>query len=263
MTPKVEKRKQKPGLSLAWSTDIGLVRRRNEDSLFIAPPPGDRMSSHGQLLIVADGMGGPPAGDVASGLATKVIPDCYYGMRLEVEGDPVPLLRDAFQEANRAIIQSAREDSARFGMGSTCTALLLRGENLWTAHVGDSRAYLWREGRLEMLSRDHNVLERMRAEGREFDASEPPPGARLLTAALGTDERLKADFSQRPRRLRSEDRLLLCSDGLSGAVEEDELVKSLGARSPQAVVKRLLRKALDAGGRDNITLIVADWRDST
>jgi PPM family protein phosphatase len=259
MGPRVEKRKQESGLHLAWGTDIGLVRKRNEDSFYVETSPEGENESHGQLLIVADGMGGPPAGDLASALAVEIIPDNYYGNKLQPDGDPVPLLRQAFAKANSAILRAASENSERFGMGTTCTALLLRDADLWLAHVGDSRAYLLREGRLEQLSRDHNVLERMRAEGHLADDDAKPPGAAMLTAALGHDDRPEADFSQKPRRLESGDRLLICSDGLSGMLSDSELTKGLSQESPSSAAKRLIRTALDAGGRDNITVIVVSW----
>lgn len=259
MGPIVEKRKQKPGLSLAWGTDIGSVRSRNEDSVFVQAPPRAQLESHGTLLIVADGMGGPPAGDMASALAVENIPASYYDSKLEIDGDPAPLLRRAFNDANAAILKAANAKPGRFGMGSTCTALLLRGEKFWLAHVGDSRAYLLREGRLQQLSRDHNVLERMRAEGDLLDDDHRPPGSALLTAALGTDDRPGADYSQRPRALKSGDRLLICSDGLYGPIEEKDMKRLMGEGRPERAVKRLIRAALDAGGPDNISVIIAHW----
>ncbi len=259
MGPNVEKRKQKPGLSLAWGTDIGSVRTRNEDSVFVKAPPRAQAESHGTLLIVADGMGGPPAGDMASALAVEKIPDSFYDSKLDRDGDPAPLLRRAFNDANSAILKAANSKPGRFGMGTTCTALLLRGEQFWLAHVGDSRAYLLREGHLQQLSRDHNVLERMRAEGDLLDEDHHPPGSGLLTAALGTDDRPGADFSQRPRALKNGDRLLIGSDGLYGAIEEKDMKRILGEGSPEHVARRLIHAALEAGGRDNISVIIAHW----
>ncbi len=259
MGPIVEKRKQKPGLALAWSTDIGEVRENNEDSVFVDPPPRGQAESHGSLLIVADGMGGPPAGDLASRIAVETIPEVFYASKLEPDGDPAPLLRQSFNDANAAILKAANEKAGRFGMGTTCTALLLRGDEFWLAHVGDSRAYLLRDGRLQQLSRDHNVLERMRAEGELLDEDHHPPGAGLLTAALGTDDRPGADYSQRPRALKNGDRLLVCSDGLYGPVEEKDMRRLLGEGSPERAAKRLVRAALEAGGPDNVSVIVAHW----
>jgi len=259
MGPRVEKRKQKPGLNLAWGTDIGYARTRNEDSLYTLPPPEDLVESHGQLLIVADGMGGPPAGDLASALAVETIPEVFYGGNLQADGDPVPLLRQAFHDANRAILRAAAEKSGRFGMGTTCTALLLRGAEFWLAHVGDSRAYLLRESLLEQLSRDHNVLERMRAEGRLAEGDPKPRGAALLTAALGIDPRPEADFSRKPHDLLPGDRLLICSDGLSGVLGGEAIAAQLAKGAAALAARRLIRAALEAGGPDNVTVVVADW----
>jgi len=243
---------------LSWKTDQGLVRSRNEDSLY-AEGPENRLASHGQLCLVADGMGGHPAGDVASALAREGVSETYYGTRLDEDEDPVPLLRVAFREANRRILDEGRQHSERFGLGTTCTALLFRRDRFWLAHVGDSRAYLLRAGELRQLSRDHTLSERWIAEGKmsreELEKGRRPAG---LVDYLGKNDQPRADFSRQPREMREGDRFLLCSDGLSNMLPVAELKALLRAGDTEAAAAALVAAANEHGGRDNISVIVAD-----
>ena len=223
---------------VAAGTDIGHVREGNEDS-FLAEEP---------LFAVADGMGGHRGGEVASSLALETIERMFA----RGEGELVEQVR----EANRAVFQRSTLDRAVAGMGTTLTAALLEGDHIRLAHVGDSRAYLVRDGRLRLLTEDHTLVHRMVLEGELTEAeAEVHPHRSILTRALGVDPDVEVD--EITLEVRAGDRLLLCSDGLTGMLPEPRVEEILGAEAePQRAVDRLIREANDAGGVDNITAIV-------
>lgn len=223
---------------VAAGTDIGHVREGNEDS-FLAEEP---------LFAVADGMGGHRGGEVASSLALETI-ERMFALG---EGELVEQVR----EANRAVFERSTLDRAVAGMGTTLTAALLEGDHIRLAHVGDSRAYLVRDGRLRLLTEDHTLVHRMVLEGELTEAeAEVHPHRSILTRALGVDPDVEVD--EITLEVRAGDRLLLCSDGLTGMLPEPRVEEILGAEvEPQRAVDRLIREANDAGGVDNITAIV-------
>ena len=229
---------------VAAGTDIGHVREGNEDS-FLAEEP---------LFAVADGMGGHRGGEVASSLALETIERMFaHG-----EGELVEQVR----EANRAVFERSTLDRAVAGMGTTLTAALLEGDHIRLAHVGDSRAYLVRDGRLRLLTEDHTLVHRMVLEGELTEAeAEVHPHRSILTRALGVDPDVEVD--EITLEVRAGDRLLLCSDGLTGMLPEPRVEEILGAEvEPQRAVDRLIREANDAGGVDNITAIVIALTDA-
>lgn len=220
------------------SSDIGRVREVQEDSLLVSPP----------LFAVADGMGGHSAGDVASRLALDVL-----------SGDgprDLNMLREAVVRANRAIYEKAGSSPGLSGMGTTITAMLAGDHTAGIAHVGDSRAYLLREGELQRLTEDHTVIERMVREGRlrAEDAAHHPQRS-ILERALGVDGDVEVDVSEID--LRAGDRILLCTDGLTGLVDEDEIREVLRSEEdPARASDRLVAAAVQAGGHDNVTAVV-------
>ena len=223
-------------------TDIGCVRDHNEDSLVVAPP----------LYVVCDGMGGHAAGEVASELAVNVIAE-----RAPRHPDAEALGR-AVEEANLAIVRAAREGVGREGMGTTCTAAMLENERLVIAQVGDSRAYLLHKGRLQQLTRDHSLMTDLIEAGKITpEEARVHPQRSVITRALGSDPRTTPDLFE--INVETGDRLLLCSDGLSGMVEDDE-IESLMARTsdPQRCAALLVNEAIAHGGYDNVTVVVAD-----
>ena len=223
-------------------TDVGCVRDHNEDSLVVAPP----------LFVVADGMGGHAAGEVASEIAVKVL-----GERAPEHPDSEELGR-AVQAANHAILKAAHEGRGREGMGTTCTAAMLEGERLVIAQVGDSRAYLLHKGRLQQLTRDHSLVADL-VEAGQITAEEARvhPQRSVITRALGSDPRTVADLYE--INVETGDRLLLCSDGLSGMVLDRDIEATLNrVRDPQRCASQLVNEAIAAGGHDNVTVIVAD-----
>jgi len=222
-------------------SDTGRQRRANEDSFFVRAP----------LFVVADGMGGAQAGEVASRLAAET-----FSAGLPDHGTSEQRLEARVREANRRIHEVSQEDRALNGMGTTLTAAYLEGDELTLAHVGDSRAYLLRDGELSRLTRDHTLVEELvrRGELTEQEAAEHPQRS-IITRALGPEPDIDIDLHTHPAR--AGDVLLLCSDGLTGMIGEDELQELLsGAPSLREAGRALVDAANEAGGRDNITVVL-------
>ncbi len=217
-------------------TDIGLHRKTNEDTFVVRPP----------LYAVCDGMGGANAGEVASGLAAETL-------AAEVaEGTP---LHAAAEAANAAVFQRAHDNVEQTGMGTTLTAFVLEGGTARFAHIGDSRAYLLRDGELRQVSDDHSLVGEMVRDGRltEEEAAVHPHRS-ILSRALGTEPQARIDeFTE---DLLPGDVLLLCSDGLSGPVGADAIRVALTRSDPQQAAERLILEARRQGGPDNITAVV-------
>jgi serine/threonine protein phosphatase PrpC len=220
-------------------TDVGRVREGNEDAYMAQDP----------LYAVADGMGGHQGGEVASSLALET---------LEKAADARSDLAEVVREANRAVFAKASQDPGLAGMGTTLTAVLLQDDRMHLAHVGDSRMYLLRKGNLQRITKDHTVVERLVDEGRLTPQEAGiHPQRSILTRALGVDEDVQVD--EVDVDVRPGDRILLCSDGLTGMVEEDDLVRILGRHDdPQTASDALVTAANEAGGQDNITAVVLD-----
>ena len=223
-------------------TDIGCLRDHNEDSLVVTPP----------LFAVADGMGGHAAGEVASEIAVRVLSE------LAPEHPDGEALGRAIEEANRAVIQAAREGRGRQGMGTTMTAAMLEGERLVIAQVGDSRAYLLHQGKLQQLTRDHSLMADMIEAGQLTpEEARTHPQRSVITRALGSDAHLHPDIYE--INVETGDRLLICSDGLSGMIFDDQIENTLRrVQDPQRCASQLVNEAIAAGGHDNVTVIVAD-----
>jgi len=230
-------------VSAAAATDIGLVREGNEDSYLVDEP----------LFAVADGMGGHRGGEVASQLALETVEKLFR----KGTGD----LAEQVREANRAVFERSVEDRQVAGMGTTLTAALVEGDRIRLAHVGDSRAYLLRDGELRRLTEDHTLVHRMVTEGEISETeAEAHPQRSVLTRALGVD--MFVDVDDDVVQVRSGDRLLLCTDGLTGMVSEDEIKEVLqDVADPSEAAERLVRAANEAGGVDNTTVVILDFSD--
>ena len=228
--------------SFGSRTDIGCLRDHNEDSLVVTPP----------LFAVADGMGGHAAGEVASEIAVRVLSE------LAPEHPDGEALGRAIEEANRAVIQAAREGRGRQGMGTTMTAAMSEGERLGIAQVGDSRAYLLHQGKLQQLTRDHSLMADMIEAGQLTpEEARTHPQRSVITRALGSDAHLHPDIYE--INVETGDRLLICSDGLSGMIFDDQIENTLRrVQDPQRCASQLVNEAIAAGGHDNVTVIVAD-----
>ena len=242
-------KEQSRHIATASRTDIGYVRSENEDRC------GEfRREREGHLLVVADGMGGHQGGATASQMAVDVIGRIFT----ESTGPPDAVLRRAFETANREVLKRGNRTPELLGMGTTCVALWLGpGDSGWVAHVGDSRAYRLRRGRLEALTADHTVVADLERRGlltRE-EAREHPRRNELLRS-IGVERSLEVEVA--PVSVEAEDRFLLCSDGLSGVVAEDAIEAVLAAEgSPPACAEKLVDLAKRAGAPDNVTVQVA------
>ena len=240
-------------LDVAQLTDVGRKRPHNEDNMaYVIPKDIQVMARKGALFIVADGMGGHAAGEVASEIAVDTVSNAYY--QDDSEDIAVSLLH-AIKRANALIHQRAAENMLRSGMGTTCVAAVLRGNMAFIANVGDSRAYLVRHGQVKQVSQDHSwVEEQVRAGLLTRDQARSHAQRNVITRSLGTQSDVEVDvFSE---QLEEGDTLILCSDGLSGLVGEEDLRAIVGQYAPQESVYRLVERANENGGPDNITAIV-------
>ncbi|MGY1803199.1 protein phosphatase 2C domain-containing protein [Blastococcus sp. SYSU D00922] len=230
-------------LRYAARSDRGLIRGNNQDSVYAGP----------RLLAVADGMGGHAAGDVAS----KVVIAALEHLDDDApSGDMLQALREAVFEGSEHLREVIRESPQLEGMGTTLTAILFAGGRLALCHVGDSRAYLVRDGQLSQITHDDTFVQTLIDDGRiTAEEANSHPQRSLLLRALNGQE-VEPDLSM--REARAGDRYLLCSDGLSGVVSEETLASALQDPDPQSTADRLIELALRSGGPDNITVIVAD-----
>jgi len=232
----------------AVRTDTGRQRNANEDSLFVRPP----------VYVVADGMGGAQAGEVASKTAAET-----FDAELPA-APPEQLLRETIEAANRKVHERAQSDPALAGMGTTMTAAIVDAESEEVAigHVGDSRAYRLRRGKLERLTRDHSLVEEMRRKGQITDAqAEDHPQRSIITRALGPEPEVEVDVQTVPAQ--SGDVFLLCSDGLTTMLDDEHIARLLTrATSMQTAARALVDEANRAGGRDNITVVAFRVEDA-
>jgi serine/threonine protein phosphatase PrpC len=231
----------------AGVSDVGLVREHNEDSAFVAP----------YVALVADGVGGAAAGEVASATAAYVV----SALALSRFGDdPGAVIRDAVAAARINLRHGVRDDPSRDGMATTLTVVVGDGERVLLGHVGDSRAYHYRDGRLEQISRDHTYVQTLVDSGlvsREEMAFHPWRNVVLRSLQASPEDEL-TDVDVLEVDTRPGDRLLLCSDGLTDMVPDDRIAEVLRLNDPHSAAAVLTHAALAAGGRDNITAVVLD-----
>jgi serine/threonine protein phosphatase PrpC len=271
-------RPQQAMLRVAAHSDPGRVRPNNEDRFLVARAdqtltpiatniePGELTFEPAQslwALAVADGMGGHAAGEVASTLAlTLTLRYAQQGSRWYVDigereaREIVARIESILASVDRAIADQAEREPALAGMGTTLTVAVVRGDRLFVYHVGDSRAYLLRHGRLVRITRDHTVAQRLADSGRIPDSLVASHSARhVLTRAMGRGN-VEVDVHQ--FALEQGDRLILSTDGLTDGVEDREIEQVCREGDPETVCRQLIERALAAGGRDNITVVVAD-----
>ncbi|MGQ0446579.1 MAG: PP2C family protein-serine/threonine phosphatase [Beijerinckiaceae bacterium] len=235
----------------AMLTDVGRVRTSNEDSVaFVIPAKNESSASRGCLLIVADGMGGHAAGEVASALAVETVRRVYFSRR-----GPVPeSLMLAFETANRAIIEQGKQSAARKGMGTTCTALAINDGQVWLAHVGDSRAYILRNGKLTQLSGDQTLHAQLIREGLlSEEEAKVVGGGNVILQALGTSAEIVPAVWDEGIPLLEGDILVLCTDGLWNMVDDAAIAEIAARAAPQEACRQLINAALEAGGYDNVS----------
>jgi protein phosphatase len=234
-------------LKSAAGTNVGLIRPQNEDSYHCKHP----------LYVVADGLGGHAAGEVASALVVDRLREVTVAEDASAEQAQQDLA-EAVRDANRQIHRSATEDPEHAGMGTTVTAAICVSDRLGFAHVGDSRAYLFREGKLEQITEDHTPVQRaVRAGVISAEEALRHPSRHVLAQAVGLD--IDIDVDTPVVEMQAGDRIVMCTDGLTDPVPDADMQRLLaGFDTPQAAVDGLIRAALNGGGPDNVTLIVID-----
>lgn len=231
-------------LRYAAFSDPGRVRRNNQDSGYASP----------RLLVVADGMGGAAAGDLASSVAVETVRRIDTGTPPD---DLLEVLAGAVQRANDRLAEVVRSDPSVEGMGTTLTVVLADGDRVGLAHVGDSRAYLLRQGELSLLTHDQTLVQGLVDEGKISDEeAKTHPHRSLILQALDGRGVIEPDLEI--LSLQPGDRLLLCSDGISGFLDDSELATHLGAETVDAAAVELVQAALDARSSDNVTALVAE-----
>lgn len=238
---------------VAGLTHQGMIRKDNQDSYgFIEPESPELLKNRGRLFIVADGLGGHRGGKVASKMAVDIIGKLYYS----VDKEPVyPALLHALEVANRSIFETSSKHEELQGMATTCTALVIQPPYLHMAHVGDSRAYLIRNGMIKQLSTDHTLVEEMVNSG-IINQSEARshPDSHILTRSLGILQAVEIDVLEPPLELQPGDSLLMCSDGLTVYLEDREILEVLTGHTPEKACELLVEMANERGGRDNVTV---------
>lgn len=247
-------------LVISGKTDVGSIRQNNEDNLYFSESDG--------LLLVADGMGGHASGEVASKITVDIMRDYFNGIKegrqLQVGtyqedfSEHTNRLGSAVRLANQAIYEAAKGNPLWHGMGTTIAATLITGNRLSIAHVGDSRVYLIRAGGMEQLTDDHSfVSEQVKQEIISKEQAKASEMKNVLTRALGVNPDVEVDLDE--LSLLDGDVLVLCSDGLTGMVEDDEIFAIVNTlHDPVAACEDLVNRANQNGGRDNITVIIAE-----
>ena len=221
-------------------TDKGLVRPTNQDTLLVAH----------NLYGVADGMGGHRGGETASRVAVQVVRNLLNGKK-----PAESTLRVALEAANRRIFDMQRHDAALSGMGTTLTLLWEGGDAVFIAHVGDSRAYLYRDGKLSLRTQDHSVVgELVRSRAITPEMAKNHPYRSVITRAMGTEPTVEPDVIREEKK--PDDVWMVCSDGLYNMVGDEEIEKTLTDLKNEPAADRLIALALEAGGHDNVSLVL-------
>lgn len=247
----------KPGVivstRLGAKTDLGLIRENNEDKFeFFEPEEPELLAAKGLFYAVADGMGGHASGQIASELALKMIIRNYY---TDFSEDIEQSLEAAFKAANAYIYDVGQSIPERSGMGTTCTAAVIREGKLHIAHVGDSRAYMIRSGKIRQLTQDHSwVAEQVQRGAMTEEEAMMSPFRNVITRSLGVTPDVDVDFYQ--EELKKGDVILMCSDGLSGYVSDAEILEIVSEASPALAALKLVDRANGHGGGDNITVLI-------
>jgi protein phosphatase len=232
-------------------TDVGVVREVNQDYVSVAPGPIGNMPN---LLVVADGMGGHQAGDYASRQAVETV---MHEVRTSGETEPEAMLRQAITVANAKLFDDAAKDENLKGMGTTLIVATVIDKTLYFANVGDSRLYLVNE-EIKQLSKDHSLVQEMvRLGGINPEEAKHHPDKNIITRAVGAREKVEIDFYE--YRLKKGDIIMMCTDGLTNMVEDEEILHTMkSSRDLVEMVERLIERAKENGGSDNIGVVVAE-----
>jgi PPM family protein phosphatase len=242
-------------LQIAAATDVGLRREHNEDfHASWTPAEPDELATRGELLVIADGMGGSAAGEIASHTAVESVIHHYQNRDVA----PELALQRAVEAAHRAVYRMGREHPEWAGMGTTCTAIAVRGSEVRYAHVGDSRAYLVRDGWIIQLTTDHSLVHQMVLQQLMTpEQARVDPRRNVLTRSVGVGEAVEVDAGVMAGGLLPGDTLMLCSDGLHGLVSDPELGAIARQSDLDQACAELVELARARGGHDNITVMLA------
>ena len=232
-------------------TDIGKKRSMNQDNLFFSDEPVGNLPN---LYIVADGMGGHKAGDLASRFTVETL---INNIKNSSSDNPITIINDAIVNANTLLLEKAAESEDYEGMGTTLVVCTIIGESMYVANVGDSRLYLY-DGKLSQITRDHSLVEEMVALGKlNRDEARTHKRKNVITRAIGGGKEVMADFFE--AELTAGNRIIMCSDGLSNMVDDGEIEQILSLNLPiEDKAKRLIDMANESGGADNIAVVIVE-----
>ncbi len=249
-----------PTVKMGAKTDLGRIRENNEDKFdFYEPEDTAVLATKGAFYAVADGMGGHAAGQIACEMALKTVIQHYYD---SPSADIQLNLKRAIEEANALVFDTAQVIPDRQNMGTTLTSVVIREDKAVIAQVGDSRAYLIRDGVIQQITEDHSwVAEQVRLGAMRREDAENSPFRNIITRSIGTSATVEADLFSID--LQVNDLIVLCSDGLSGHLDEQEILRIASELSPSVATTRLVEAANERGGRDNITVIALSIRALT
>ena len=233
------------------ATDVGRIREVNQDYIFCSMEPVGKLPN---LFLVADGMGGHKAGDLASRYTVETLTD---SIKNSASDNPITIINDAIMEANTKLLEKAAESEQYTGMGTTLVVCTIIGESMYVANVGDSRLYLY-DGRLPQITRDHSLVAEMVALGKlGRDEARRHEKKNVITRAIGGAKEIMADFFE--AELTAGNRIIMCSDGLSNMVEDEEIERVLASDIPiEDKTKQLLGRANENGGKDNIAVVIIE-----
>ncbi len=243
-------------ITIGAASDIGMKRDENQDSHAFFPPEDGYLNKKGTLFAIADGMGGHSGGAIASKIAINTLMEVYY----KDDNKNIPdSLKKAFLDANKAVLAKGKEDSALEGMGSTMTAGVIKKNRLYFGHVGDSRGYIIDENNISQFTEDHSfVASLVKAGAITEEDAKTHPERNVITRAIGISPKLKVDAPAKHTILKNNQYILLCCDGLHGVVEDIEIHKTIYEyKNPDTICNKLIEKANERGGPDNITVMVA------
>lgn len=232
-------------------TDVGMVREVNQDYVYVSDSPIGKLPN---LFIVADGMGGHKAGDFASHFTVEVVKE---ELAKSMEDEPEAMIKQAITIANQKLIETARQNSKLEGTGTTLVVATVIDQTLYFANVGDSRLYLLNDD-IRQISKDHSLVQEMvRLGGITPEDAKHHPDKNIITRAIGAQEHLEIDFFE--YRLKKGDTILMCTDGLSNMVEDDEILRIVkSSRDVVEAVEQLIESAKQNGGNDNIGVVIAE-----
>lgn len=235
-------------MEIGVKTDIGRVRNNNQDAYYVNYP----------LFIIADGMGGHKAGEVASSMAIEIIGNDFENNPIDLPYEDeliINRIEDSISKANREIYHNSIEDEDYFGMGTTITLAYITEDKIFVGHVGDSRAYIYRQNALSQITEDHSLVEELIKNGSiSKEEAKLHPQRNIITRAVGTSQQIDVDITIIAKE--KDDILLLCTDGLTNMIDEDEIQKIIMLHEDiQTVCDKLVKLSNDNGGFDNITVM--------